>query len=257
MIFDAAGNLTRDTYSAAAVTRTYDAENRMTSETTYNSVVSGTYLYDGDGRRVKRTVGGVETWQVYGLGGELIAEYAQNGSPATPQKEYGYRNGQSLITATVSSGGWGAAPSFDDNPLNPPNQPKTDVKAIHITQLRAAINALHRLETPAGELLIALRSQSRLWRHRRSLPLTSTFIPDLFGGDHLAKHAERFKPSNHSNTGDHPPLHIRPASFGLISYGSASSDLGSIPLREVCNVSAIRLICSGLKCGREGGQTPK
>jgi RHS repeat-associated protein len=52
---------------------------------------------------VRRTVGGqpsaVTTWQVYGLGGELLAEYVANASATTPQKEYGYRNGQLLITA--------------------------------------------------------------------------------------------------------------------------------------------------------------
>src|SRR6266404_6614312 len=58
-----------------------------------------TYTYDGDGRRVKRNVNGTETWQVYGLGGELLAEYAANAAAASPQKEYGYRNGQLLITA--------------------------------------------------------------------------------------------------------------------------------------------------------------
>jgi RHS repeat-associated protein len=45
----------------------------------------------------------VETWQVYGLGGELLAEYAANGSPSTAQKEYGYRNGQLLVTAGPSA----------------------------------------------------------------------------------------------------------------------------------------------------------
>src|SRR5437763_5069809 len=58
-----------------------------------------TYSYDGDGRRIKRIVNGTETWQVYGLGGELIAEYAANAAPSNPQKEYGYRNGELLITA--------------------------------------------------------------------------------------------------------------------------------------------------------------
>jgi RHS repeat-associated protein len=138
MRYDAAGNLKKDTYTGAG-DRTYDAENRMTQAWANNQWQ--TYVYDADGRRVKRNVGGTdETWQVYGVGGELLAEYAANG---TLQKEYGYRNGQLLITATVTSGGgWGAAPPLDDNPLNPPNQPKTDVKAIHITQLRTAINAV-------------------------------------------------------------------------------------------------------------------
>ncbi|MFY9620738.1 MAG: RHS repeat-associated core domain-containing protein, partial [Pyrinomonadaceae bacterium] len=138
MRFDAAGNLTYDTYTGQG-TRVYDGENRMieaagTGQPQY-------YSYDGDGRRIKRKVNQVETWQVYGVGGELLAEYALNGSPANPQKEYGYRNGELLITAAVTSG-WGAPPTIADNPLNPPGEPKTDIKAIHITQLRAAINAL-------------------------------------------------------------------------------------------------------------------
>jgi len=140
---DSAGNLTTDTYSAAAVMRVYDAENRMTSETQANSYAAGTYSYDGDGRRVKRSVGvggqsPIETWQVYGLGGELLAEYPLNGPAATPQKEYGYRNGQLLVTATVTSG-WGAAPTLHDNPLV---VNETTVQARHITELRDAINAL-------------------------------------------------------------------------------------------------------------------
>ena len=79
-----------------------------------------TYSYDADGRRVKRNVNGVETWQVYGFGGELLAEYPLNGDPASPQKEYGYRNGQLLISA--DSGNAFAPPEFgddfNDNALN-------------------------------------------------------------------------------------------------------------------------------------------
>jgi YD repeat-containing protein len=138
MNYDTAGNLTTDTYSAAAVTRVYDAENRMTKETQANNYDGGIYKYDGDGRRVRRIVGTTETWQVYGLGGELMAEYAQNGSPATPQKEYGYRNGQLLITATAGST-WGAAPTLHDNPLVVAG---TTVQSRHVTELRDAINAL-------------------------------------------------------------------------------------------------------------------
>jgi RHS repeat-associated protein len=58
-----------------------------------------TYTYDASGQRVRRNVNGVETWAIYGLGGELLAEYAASAAPASPQKEYGYRNGQLLITA--------------------------------------------------------------------------------------------------------------------------------------------------------------
>jgi len=97
MTYDAAGNLTNDTYTGAG-NRTYDAENKITSAWGGNNQAQ-LYGYDASGQRFKRTVNGVETWQVYGFGGELTAEYAANGAPANPQKEYGYRNGQLLITA--------------------------------------------------------------------------------------------------------------------------------------------------------------
>ncbi len=117
MTYDAAGNLTVDTYSGTAVSRAYDAKNRMTSETQAGSVVVGTYTYNADGQRVRRKVGSVETWQVYGLDGELLAEYTANAAPATPQKEYGYRNGQLLITATagVSNSALVGYWKFDEN----------------------------------------------------------------------------------------------------------------------------------------------
>jgi RHS repeat-associated protein len=100
MEYDAAGNLKNDTYTGAG-NRTYDAENKITSALGGNNQAQ-LYGYDGSGQRIKRTVDGVETWQVYGLGGELLAEYPLNGATGSPQKEYGYRNGQLLITAEPS-----------------------------------------------------------------------------------------------------------------------------------------------------------
>jgi RHS repeat-associated protein len=100
--YDAAGNQTKD-YLTSNGTRMYDAENRMTSAID-SSYHTSTYIYDGDGRRVKRNLNGTETWQVYGLGGELLAEYAKDTPASTPQKEYGYRNGQLLITADAPTG---------------------------------------------------------------------------------------------------------------------------------------------------------
>jgi RHS repeat-associated protein len=95
MSYDSAGNLITDSYTGSG-SRTYDAQNRMTG-------AQGTpwsyYTYDGAGQRVRRNVNGQEFWQIYGLGSELLAEYAANAAPAAPQKEYGYRNGQLLITA--------------------------------------------------------------------------------------------------------------------------------------------------------------
>ncbi|MGH9872943.1 MAG: RHS repeat-associated core domain-containing protein [Pyrinomonadaceae bacterium] len=96
MRYDPAGNLTTDNYTGQGQ-RIYDAENHMTQASAAGQWQ--TYTYDGGGQRVRRNVGGVETWQVYGLGGELLAEYSANDPATTPQKEYGYRNGQLLIVA--------------------------------------------------------------------------------------------------------------------------------------------------------------
>src|SRR5260370_5551326 len=107
---------------------------------------TSTFSYDGDSHRVKRNISNTETWQVYGLGGGLIAEYAKNESYLNPQKEYGYRNDQLSVSATITTG-WGSAPTIHDNPLVA-NQ--TTVQALHITEVRYAINALgsHMSLTP-------------------------------------------------------------------------------------------------------------
>ena len=102
MQYDAAGNLTNDTYTGAG-NRTYDGENKITSALGNNGQTQP-YGYDVSGQRIKRTVNGIETWQVYGFGGELVAEYPANGATNSPQKEYGYRNGQLLVTAEPTSG---------------------------------------------------------------------------------------------------------------------------------------------------------
>jgi len=105
MSYDAAGNLTNDTYTGTG-TRTYDGENKITSAWGGNNQAQ-LYAYDASGQRIKRTVDGVETWQVYGFGGELVAEYAASGVAASPTKEYGYRNGQLLVIAAVTASGGG------------------------------------------------------------------------------------------------------------------------------------------------------
>jgi RHS repeat-associated protein len=90
--YDAAGNITFDPLTGG--TMTYDAENRLLTATNGGG---GSYTYDGDGKRVKRITGGQETWHIYGIGGELLAEYAATAAPSAPQKEYGYRGGQLLV----------------------------------------------------------------------------------------------------------------------------------------------------------------
>ena len=103
MTYDHAGNVNADTYSGI-LERVYDANNRMTQAKDNNNVVQS-YVYDADGRRVRRKVNGVETWQIYGSDQELIAEYPASGAAANPQKEYAYRNGQLLVVAETSSAG--------------------------------------------------------------------------------------------------------------------------------------------------------
>ncbi|HEU4509335.1 MAG TPA: RHS repeat-associated core domain-containing protein [Pyrinomonadaceae bacterium] len=107
MTYDAAGNLTTDTYSGAG-NRGYDGENRMTSAAG-NTLQTQLYVYDAAGERVKRTVNGVTTWQVHGFSGELLAEYPASGPASSPQKEYGYRNGQLLVTTSGAGCGSGYA----------------------------------------------------------------------------------------------------------------------------------------------------
>jgi RHS repeat-associated protein len=101
LCYDAAGNQVFDNYTVGGVGgggRTYDAENRMLSA--QSAAGWSYYTYDADGRRTRRQVaGGSTTWQVYGIGGELLAEYASGTGPSGPQKEYGYRNGQLLVVA--------------------------------------------------------------------------------------------------------------------------------------------------------------
>ena len=99
MTYDNAGNLTTDTYTGSG-TRTYDSENRITIAAD-NTGQQSRYTYDGDGKRVRRQVASSqEEWQVYGFGGELLAEYRASSPASAPQKEYGYRDGELLITAT-------------------------------------------------------------------------------------------------------------------------------------------------------------
>ena len=102
-----AGNLQNDTYTstgdpAGAQTRFFDAENRMKSARNLSGQ-NAIYTYDADGRRVRRNSAGQEIWQIYGIDSELLAEYAANSSPASPQKEYGYRSGELLVTAEAAT----------------------------------------------------------------------------------------------------------------------------------------------------------
>jgi RHS repeat-associated protein len=149
--YDAAGNVITDTYSGAG-TRVYDAENRMTQPGSANTQ----YTYNSDGQRVRRKVNGIETWQIYGFDGELLAEYPASGAKQNPTKEYGYRNGQLLISA---DSGNAFAPllfgdDFNDNLFNTnywtrfyPGAPTVSEQSqqlwVTLTQNTAAYNGVY------------------------------------------------------------------------------------------------------------------
>lgn len=111
--YDPAGNLTTNSYAPApgssAANFTYDAENRLTEARDGNNQVVSHYTYDATGKRMRRLVNGVETWQIYGFDGELIAEYPASGAVTAPQKEYGYRGGELLVTASQPQVNFAAA----------------------------------------------------------------------------------------------------------------------------------------------------
>jgi len=83
--YDAAGNLLNDTVHSY----TYDAENKISK---VDNVTA--YVYDGAGHRVKKLVG-ENTRFVYGIGGELAAEF--DGTTGSLKKEYVY-GGATLVT---------------------------------------------------------------------------------------------------------------------------------------------------------------
>jgi RHS repeat-associated protein len=105
MQYDASGNLIKDTQTQTGTVgnRTYDAENRMLTADGNNGLANS-YVYDADGYRTRRSVnnGGEVWWQVFGLDGELVAEYQLISGTPTLKKEYGYRNSQLLVIAETT-----------------------------------------------------------------------------------------------------------------------------------------------------------
>ena len=153
--YDAAGNQTL--YSPH--TLAYDAENRLFSMT-HASSGSGTYLYDGQGRRVKKTWtpgGGTaeDTYYVYDIAGNLAAEYgtASNPASATPATLYPFTDMLGSVRAVTDAAGtvvecydylpFGRMLSSSDNsrstschPLNPDTAFDSDVSQKFTGQIR-------------------------------------------------------------------------------------------------------------------------
>ena len=95
-VYDAAGNMTgNNPYSYA-----FDAENRM--KTTTNAGVTRTYVYDGDGRRVKKSsnaTNGILYWA--GMGSDPLLESSLSGGNTG---EYIFFNGKRVARRDVSGG---------------------------------------------------------------------------------------------------------------------------------------------------------
>ena len=83
---DAAGNITQD------INRNYtvDAAGHV-KETKMGGVIVGTYTYDANNQRTKKTTSAGTTHYVYGMGGLLYGEYDSDGSMT---REYVYLNGE-------------------------------------------------------------------------------------------------------------------------------------------------------------------
>jgi RHS repeat-associated protein len=76
-IYDAAGNLTRTLVTAQSYhALAYDAENRQVRADGGSAAGGTDYVYDGEGRRVKKVAGAVATVFVYDAGGRPVAEYS-------------------------------------------------------------------------------------------------------------------------------------------------------------------------------------
>jgi len=82
--YDLAGNVITN---AQGRTFIYDAENKQKEVKDASNVSIGTYLYDGDGKRVKKISAMETVIFVYDAGGKLIAEYS-NQTPQNPQVSY-------------------------------------------------------------------------------------------------------------------------------------------------------------------------
>jgi RHS repeat-associated protein len=95
--FDTSGNITANPSSRSFV---YDAENKQTPVTSGGGTL-GTYYYDGDGDRVKKTSASDSTVLVYDAAGQLIEEYPTS-ALTTVATAYVYAGSRLLSTETSS-----------------------------------------------------------------------------------------------------------------------------------------------------------
>ncbi len=107
LAYDAAGNVIKEKLNGTSrMEYKYNGDNHIIAAglniVSNNLAPTSQYFYDANSKRTRKIVSGTETWFVYGLDGELIAEYNVNGATTSPQKEYGYRGGQLLVVYDAS-----------------------------------------------------------------------------------------------------------------------------------------------------------
>ena len=195
--YDQAGNQTKDIYTGYG-TANYDGENRITTIQN-NQSGSSTYAYDGSGQRIKRTTAGVETWQVYGFGGELLAEYSANGAATSPQKEYGYRNGQLLVTATGA--------------------PRVNVAAAANGGIATASETNSAPYAPAG----AINGDRKLYANNAWANSTATFPQWLevdFNGSKVIDELDVFSIQDNAGSPSEPTLTMTFSLYGLTTFAA-------------------------------------
>jgi RHS repeat-associated protein len=177
--YDSAGNQTYDSYTGQGA-RIYDAENRLKQAQGSPNNQWQTYTYDADGHRIKRNVNGIETWQLYGMDGELLAEYASGAAPYLPATEYGYRGGELLTT--ISSGDTQRLTRFVTNLYYGAKQrdPNSQELQDGINQLAAAgAQSQAQLQTVAAQIARSLFTSTN---YETAAPARSDlqYVADLY-----------------------------------------------------------------------------
>jgi RHS repeat-associated protein len=101
--YDANGNVIND----GTFTYTYDSENRLVQVTNGADVI--TYGYDGDGRRISQTVNEETTIFAYGVGLNVLTEFAGSG---VPKYEYIYAGSRNIARINFDGAGVPVSKTF-------------------------------------------------------------------------------------------------------------------------------------------------
>jgi RHS repeat-associated protein len=86
--YDKAGNIKKDTSTGITREFVFNGDNKQVHVKDANNVAIGTYFYDGEGKRVKKTTASETTIFVYDGGGKLVAEYSTATPTTSPTVSY-------------------------------------------------------------------------------------------------------------------------------------------------------------------------